>query len=67
MKRQSELNLKVRRVVSVCSAVMLLCLPLMLGGCNIVDGVGREITAIGKGVSAVTNDVHPYKEASAGR
>lgn len=38
-----------------------LLLALAPAGCNIVDGVGREVEAIGKGIRDVTNDHHPYR------
>ena len=56
-----------RQLIIVSAAFALLANVMLLSGCNIVDGIGKEVTAIGKGISKVTNDVHPYQEASQGR
>ena len=56
-----------RKLFRMSAGVVLAMGLLVTGGCNIINGIGQEVTAIGKGISNVSNDVHPYKEASAGR
>ena len=34
----------------------------LLSGCNTIDGIGKDIQALGEGASVVAKDVNPYDE-----
>lgn len=39
-----------------------LLLTLLFAGCNTIEGIGKDIEAIGQGTSEVAKDVNPYEE-----
>lgn len=39
-----------------------LVLTLIFAGCNTIEGIGKDIEAIGQGTSEVAKDVNPYEK-----
>lgn len=39
-----------------------LALTLLFAGCNTIEGIGKDIEAIGQGTSEVAKDVNPYED-----